>query len=319
MSHHLLIEQLLIGDLHHESAHVPSNRGFRLLSPRSLVTLFLDGGWLPQLVDCTAYAAESAALPHLLQAAQALGCPTKTAVRNLALDQLIFECRPAPRIAAGPGGPARFSVVVPVTNRLQLELNVLRSPGLRETGCEVIEVANASSAGAAFRDGAARARNEWVLFCHQDVYLPRASGAMLNRLIEELEADGNPDPVVGFAGVGIESGGSLRYAGLCIDRLDRFDHPASGSAVSLDEFAVLLRRDTLHRIDPALGWHLWATDLCLQAYFADRRSARIVRIPVHHNSFNDHVHGEPFHASVRVLKAKYPQYKKIATIAAGVV
>jgi hypothetical protein len=40
---------------------------------------------------------------------------------------------------------------------------------------------------------------------------------------------------------------------------------------------------------------------------------------VYHNSFNDNVHGEAFHASVRTLKAKYPQYKKIATIAAGVV
>lgn len=319
MSHHILIEQLLIGDLHHDAAHVPSDHGFRLFSPRSLVKLFLDGGWLPQLVDCTAYAADSPALPFLMQAAQALGCPTKTAVRNLALDQLVFECRPAPRAAPAPDAPARFSVVVPVTNRMQLDLNVLCSPGLRETGCEVIRVENAQSAGAAFRDGAARARQPWVLYCHQDVYLPRGSGAMLNRLIEELEAGGSPDPVVGFAGIGIESGGTLRYAGLCIDRLDRFDHPASDSAVSLDEFAVLLRRDTRHRIDPALGWHLWATDLCLQAYFADRRSARIVRIPVYHNSFNDHIHGEAFHASVRTLKAKYPQYKKIATIAAGVV
>jgi SAM-dependent methyltransferase len=336
-SHHGVIERILAGDYTPPASSLQAAPALGLLTPRALVKRFLDAGWLPQLVDCNAYADNSAALPHLVSAAQALGCPPKTAVRNLALDRLVFECKRSPQAApavhadAGAGSRShaapeartarapRLSVIVPVNNALQYELNVAASAGYSELACEHIRVAGATSAGAAFRDGLSRARGEWVLYCHQDVYLPRGSGRMLESLIEELEQDDNPDPVVGFAGLSIDAQGKPRLAGLCIDRLDRFDHPASQAAVSLDECAVLLKRRTQHQIDPALGWHLWATDLCLQAFFKDRRSARIVRIPIFHNSFNDHVHGEPFHESLRRLKAKYPQYGRIATIAAGVV
>ena len=45
-----------------------------------------------------------------------------------------------------------------------------------------------------------------------------------------------------------------------------------------------MSRDTVHRIDPAIGWHLWATDLCLQSICQHQSFPRLVRAPLFHNS-----------------------------------
>jgi len=319
MSHLSVIERFLVGEISYDGAGLLDEANARLLSPSSAIKLFLDAGWLPKMVDAHAFTPDSPALQHLVQAAQALGCPAETALRTFSLRHMIFECR------RGPCGPvpararARFSVVVPVSNPLQAELNIKRSPGLQEIGCEVIFVTDAPDASAAFWEGAAKATNDWILYCHQDIYLPRSSGLLLNQLIGRLEASGNPDALIGFAGVSLESQAGPQYCGLCNDRLNLFDYPASISGVSIDECAVLMRKNSRHRIDPALGWHLWATDLCLQSIFSSGRAAEVVRIPIFHNSFNDGVLSESFRQSARLLKAKYPNQKKIPTIAAGVI
>jgi hypothetical protein len=318
MSHYSVIERLLVGDISYDSAGLLDETHLRFFSPRSMIKMFLDAGWLPKMVDNYDVPMASPALEHLVKAAEALGCPPQTSQQTFSLYQLIFDCQRLPAAPVVRGAKARFAAVVPVTNPLQLELNVHKSPGLQEVGCEVIHVAHAANAAAAFADGAGRATSEWILYCHQDIYLPRSSGLLINALIERLEASGNPDPIVGFAGLALENADGPRYAGLCNDRLQLFDYPASAAGVSIDECAVLMRRNSRFRIDPALGWHLWATDLCLQSIFANSKPAEIVRIPVFHNSYNDGVLTDSFRQSARILLEKYPQQKSIPTIAAGV-
>ncbi len=319
MSHYSVIERLLIGDIAYDNAGLLDETHVRFFSPSSMTKLFLDAGWLPKMVDSYSVASSSPALQHLIRAAQDLGCPPSTSLRNFSLYQLIFECRPAcNKVVTTNSGP-KFSVVVAVTNPLQLELNVKKSPGLMEVGCELILVTNAPNASAAFSEGSSKAKSDWILYCHQDVYFPKSSGFLLNQLVDRLEASANPDPLIGFAGVSLESPTGLRYAGLCNDRLNLFDFPASVSGVSIDECAVMMRRNSQYRIDANLGWHLWATDLCLQSIFGTNQSAEIVRIPIFHNSFNDGALPEAFHESARILKSKYPQQRKIPTIAAGVI
>jgi SAM-dependent methyltransferase len=317
MSHYSVVERLLVGDIAYDPAGLLDETHLRFLSPRSMIKLFLDSGWIPHLVDNYTVVPASPALAHLLKAAESLGSPSQTTLQTLSLYQMVFACRRAPALAAPRQRKARFTVVVPVTQTWQLDLNVRKSPGLLETDAEVILVTQAASAAAAFADGAARAGSDWILYCHQDVYLPEGSGARLNALIESLEASGPADPIIGFVGLGLDDATGPRYAGLCNDRLNLLDFPASAAGVSIDECAVLMRRESRYRIDPALGWHLWATDLCLQAIFAQDAPARIVRIPIFHNSTNDGVLSDSFRESARRLMEKYPQQKTIPTIAAG--
>jgi hypothetical protein len=82
---------------------------------------------------------------------------------------------------------------------------------------------------------------------------------------------------------------------------------------------VALHRDARVTIDSALGWHLWATDLCLQA--ADDPQAGdavILEVPLFHNSLNDFSLSRTYFASAYRLARKYPQVKRIDTLCSSI-
>jgi hypothetical protein len=154
-----------------------------------------------------------------------------------------------------------------------------------------------------------------VLLCHQDVYFPQGFGRRLNAVLAQIPPEQAEGTLIGFAGIGANrQTEASEPAGFVIDRLQRFDHPASQAALSLDELAIVLSRRSLHRIDPAIGWHLWATDLCLNAICTHRRFAQIVRLPIFHNSSNDYRLPAAFYDSAAYLLGKYPGFGPIHTL-----
>jgi hypothetical protein len=205
--------------------------------------------------------------------------------------------------------------VVPTTRDAQLRVNVECSPGLHEVDARVISVRRATSAADALERALEHVHEDWVLLCHQDVYFARSFGTRLAALLDTVDAQQRSRTLIGFAGLGVDAATQRHgHAGFVIDRSSRFDHPASTAALSIDELALVLPRESLLRIDPALGWHLWATDLCLQAICAHRFFARIVRLPLFHNSHTDHTLPAAFHASAATLTAKYPDFGPIHTL-----
>jgi hypothetical protein len=87
----------------------------------------------------------------------------------------------------------------------------------------------------------------------------------------------------------------------------------------MDELAVVLHRDSPHRIDPAMGWHLWATDLVLAGWArSERLPARIVRAPVFHNSLSDWNLPKVFDESAHYLRGKYPAAGPIDTLCVSI-
>jgi hypothetical protein len=224
---------------------------------------------------------------------------------------MIIVCRKwAMEALRGQGTSAPISVIVPVNRPWQYELNIARSPGLKEIGAEIIPVQGADSAAAAYTWATQRAHHAGHLLVHQDVYFPTGSGFALARQLGALEAAGRTRAPVGFAGLAASglADGSVRHAGMVIDRTQLFSHPGSDAGLSIDEFAVALHRDAALSIDPALGWHLWATDLCL------RSPAVILETPLFHNSSTAWQLPEAFHTSAHTLLAKYPQRDRIPTL-----
>lgn len=315
VGHVSILERLLIGDLSGNPGISLDAANARFFSPSSAYKMLLDAGWLPNLADhhVTGHA-DHEMLRHLFAAAARLRASQETAQRNVCVSRLILECTPI--LAAAPSQPIALSIVVPVNSRLQFDLNIMKSPGLQEISTQIIDIEGAPSAAAAFEAGKARASGEWLLFCHQDVYFPRGSGWALSEYLRALPVGQANDELIGFAGLGVDPQSNVTMpSGLVIDRMRRFDHPASERAISLDEFAVVMSRESRHKLDPALGWHLWATDLCLSAVSSPSpHFARIARVPVFHNSLSDHSLPDPFHESARVLKAKYPQMHVIPTL-----
>lgn len=321
MGHLSVIERLVAGDISYDPMGLLDSTHVRFYSASSAFKTFLDAGWLPHLQD--QYRVE---LPQthfaarIVEAAQALGLPAETAVRNLGCYQMILVCRKwAMEALRRPGPNAPFSVIVPVNRPWQYELNIARSPGLREVNAEIIAVQGADSAAAAYASGAQRASHAWHLLVHQDVYFPTGSGFALAKQLGALAQAGHTAAPVGFAGVEASGAGTahnaVRHAGMVIDRTALFSHRGSAGAASIDEFAVALHRDCAARIDPTLGWHLWATDLCLQArQQAGRDAAQILEVPLFHNSTTAYALPEAFHASAQRLLDKHRGLDRIPTL-----
>jgi 2-polyprenyl-3-methyl-5-hydroxy-6-metoxy-1,4-benzoquinol methylase len=314
MTHISVLERLLAGDLSYDAEGLLDATHVKFLSPASTIKLFLDSGWLPNLRD-----SYMVGHPHqdflraVIAAAAQIGVPSKTAARNISIYQMIIDCIKAPPVPTSHAAP--FSVVVPVTNPAQLALNVTRSPGLHEVKAPVIEVRGATSAAQAFAQGAQKAETAWVVFAHQDVYFPVGSGHAVASVLGSVPAALADKELIGFAGMSTGPTNKAECAGLVIDRLARFDHPATHEALSIDEFAVAMTPRSDHRIDAALGWHLWGTDLCISA--ARRpgaRAARIVRVPLFHNSYNDGALTPAFYRSADILMAKYADLVSIPTL-----
>ena len=297
----------------------PQHDPARAHAPATVYKLLLDAGWLPDLkAQRRTEVPESVFSARLIAAAMALGLPRQTAQRNLGLQTMVVVCE---KLALQPPSAATryapFSVIVPVNRPFELALNIERSPGLREVGAQVIPVVGARSAADAFERGAAQATQPWRLFVHQDVYFATGTGFMIAERLGTLQADGRHAAPVGFAGLHGEQGpaGPVRYAGQVVDRTQLFDHPASSSAVSIDEFAIALHADSPLAPDASLGWHLWATDLCLQALvLGGAPCGEILRVPLFHNSTTGYTLPAEFHESAQVLLDKYTHLSRVSTL-----
>jgi hypothetical protein len=315
MGHVSVVERMLAGDLSYDAAGLLNSTHLRLFSWASIYKLLLDAGWLPNLADgYYVSGSDEALMQHLVSAASSVGIPAWTAQRNLLLYQLVIDCVKSPP-AAQCASPSAFRVVVPVNRRSQFDLNVARSPGVHEVGAEVIVVENAATPGTALAAGSANSPSPWILFCHQDVYLPRGSGRALANLLGLVPPDQAPLELFGFAGLAANPDGGTRMAGLVIDRVGRFDHPAASNAVSIDEVAMVVHKNSVHEIDPNLGWHAWATDLCLATQHGRATGhARIARVPIFHNSYTDYQVPKEWSRSAALLLAKYPGVASIPTL-----
>ena len=314
MGHMSVIERMVAGDISYDDMGLLDKTHSRFFSASSAFKTFLDSGWLPDLTD--QYRVEVGATEfshHIMQAAMALGVPRNTALFQMGLYQMILVCHKWPmQFLAQPSTPETFSVIVPVNRPWQYHLNIARSPGLKEVGAEIIPVQGARNAAEAYEIGSRKAAHPWRLMVHQDVYLPTGTGYALAQTLGELTRAGINALPIGFAGLEASPPGSVRYAGRVVDRTRLFAHGRSHAAIAMDELAVVLHHHAAVQIDPSLGWHLWATDLCLQIQQAAGQAvAQLLDIPLFHNSSNDYQLSEAFAQSAERLLEKYPGLEKI--------
>jgi len=313
------IERIVEGDLSSEDGAEGAAH-----SISSLYKRLMDAGWMPSLAGRRPAAPSHAATSQAaLAIADALAVPRGTALRTLGMDEWIVSARRAFDDAPSTGNSAqaggRFDVIVPVTRERQLRLNVEASPGLAEVDAAIVVCRGAAHAAEALSSSLDACEADWVLMCHQDAFFPRGFGRRLQALLAAVPADERERTLIGFVGMGVNPDShAYEPAGFVVDRLETVDHPASEHAMSIDEVAIVVARHSIHRIDPTFGWHLWATDLCLASICRHQRFARIVRLPLFHNSITDYELPEAFLRSAATLAAKYPAFKSIPTLCATI-
>ncbi len=149
---------------------------------------------------------------------------------------------------------------------------------------------NASSAAQAFNDVMdARPTQRWVVWVHQDVFLPEGWETLFRHAIDQADQQLGPLSVVGTYGV-IGAGAQAVHAGHVLDRghVLRGPAPLPSLVDSLDELLVAVRSDSGLRMDPALGWDFYATDLVLQAQAAGLQAAAVDAFCEHWSSTPQH-------------------------------
>jgi hypothetical protein len=162
-------------------------------------------------------------------------------------------------------------VFVTAVSRLDvLDRRLLQSPCLKSGRRRLIAHFNAASAAQAFNstlDGLQHlAASTWLIWVHQDVVLP---GDWDEDFLRALNAASQQIPRLAVAGVYGIAGtpDASRRAGHVLDRGSLLREPTPLPCVvdSLDELLFAVRVDTQLKLDPAMGFDFYATDLVLQA------------------------------------------------------
>jgi len=213
----------------------------------------------------------------------------------------------------------RLSFVVCLSDNSVLDANLMASPCLGSgTPHEVIAIRNAPSAAAGLNLGLGRAKHDWIVYVHQDVFLPSGWDHRLEEQLREAERRFGPVGVAGVYGVsevvkGQDEPPAAQRIGRVVDRGRMLDEAPELPApvATLDELLLVVRRDSPLRFEPALVFHLYGADLCLQAR---ERELAVVALDAlcHHNSPSAGL-PDSFFRSARVFGRKWAHRLPIAT------
>ena len=172
-----------------------------------------------------------------------------------------------------------LSFVTGVSHWDVLLRNLARSPCLQKGQLEWAAVSNAKSAAHAFNPamvGAEQlnASHHWLVWVHQDVYLPAGWDLQFTSALQTALAEWPNLAVAGVYGVR-GFGPNMVRSGHVLDRGKdlREPTPLPVLADSLDELLVAVKVDSGLRMDPAMGFDFYGTDLVLQAQSQNMHAA----------------------------------------------
>lgn len=177
-----------------------------------------------------------------------------------------------------------WAFISAVNNEEVVKSSLLNSPGI-QTATEVLLQRRFVSAAAAYNSAIHKAKSDLLVFVHQDVYLPEgwlmtAQGA--------VDVVSKTDPDWGVLGCwGIRPSGER--AGFLYDgawRRVRGSQFEGGLEVeSLDEAVLVLRKSSGLRFDAKLaGFHMYGTDICLEARQRGMKCYAIAAFCIHNTN-----------------------------------
>jgi SAM-dependent methyltransferase len=276
VQHHSLVSALCTGDFQYTPGGLLDPAQLRLFSRSTFIKLLLDCGYAPTLHEILSRPFPPGWWDAVQPLLRHFRLDPERMRRYLGASRYVFRGTPFTLTEAGdpvlPSGEVDhraeppLTFVVCVADEATLRANLLSSPCFRPgSPHEVLLMGNCRSAAEGLNAGRARARHDWVVCVHQDVYLPAGWPSRFARQCRlALEKHGR----VGVCGVmGVEGvGDAKRWVAHVVhqDRLlDAGRLPAPAEA--LDELLLALPRGSPLAFDLALGFHFYGTDVCLAA------------------------------------------------------
>ena len=111
-------------------------------------------------------------------------------------------------------------------------------------------------------------KKEWVVFTHHDVYIPKIWGPRFWNEIKRAEKQFGPLGAVGIFGVSGDRRTLRVEAGAVLDQCGTrtlYGGKLPAQVRVLDGCLIAVRRDSGILPNPALGWHFYDADMCMQA------------------------------------------------------
>jgi hypothetical protein len=178
----------------------------------------------------------------------------------------------------------QWSVISAVNDERVLKTSLLASPGI-QSAAEVILQRDHPSAPTAYNDAIKKATTDLLVFVHQDVYLPEGWIDTVKKTVETLSEQ---DPNWGVLGVW----GAVDYSNQPIGYLWwtgnwGAKNPFEGAKeiVSLDEAVLIFRKSSGLVFDERLpGYHLYGTDICMDARRLGRKCYAISAFCIHNTN-----------------------------------
>ncbi len=258
----------------------------------TLFKLLLDSGYAPDLVDLVPAPAPAEFWKAVQPLLRHLGLHGPRTRRYLDASHFIVRGLPLPypaeETAALPAKPDAYwplTFVACVSDEATVQANLLRSPCLASgTPHEVILVRNCKSAAEGLNQGLAQAKNSLVICVHQDVYLP---GGWASRFASQCRLAEEQFGQLGVIGVygALRASEKPTRVGRVVDRdhLLNEPQPLPCRVETLDELLLAVPKHAGLAFDPALGFHLYGTDLCLAARAKGRAVAVVDALCFHHS------------------------------------
>lgn len=208
-----------------------------------------------------------------------------------------------------------FTLVTAVNDMKVLQQNLYLSPDIKANSLnQLIIKRNYRSAALAYNEAIEEAKNEIILFVHQDVYFPDAWFANLKNSLSFFEKEKINWGVLGCFGTREarrkeEGYGSVYSNGWgIIGREIKKPEPVQ----TLDEIVLVIRKSSGLRFDPTLPhFHLYGTDICMSAREKGMASYAIPAFCIHNTNQLLNL-PEEFYECYQHIKKRWGKYLPIS-------
>lgn len=206
-----------------------------------------------------------------------------------------------------------ITFVIAVNDRELFRRNFLASPCLVQPHPhEILVQEGFSSASTAYNNAIDHARNDLIVFCHQDILLPENWLVQLEEALDYLQTEDPHWGVLGSCGATQDGRGWGHVYSSGRDVIgEPFERPVP--VQTLDEIVLVLRRSTGLRFDDALPhFHFYGADICLRAAARGMNSYAVSTFCIHNAQQTFVLPGE-FYEACRHLKRTWREYLPIQT------
>lgn len=310
IQHHTVVTGILRGVLPYSPGTLLDPSYVHLFTSAGLMQLLLDAGYAPDTVDRIEDLGAGPIVTAGAPLFELLGVGADDAERDLRTSRLLARGTPLADLHGAETLPITF--VACVNDEAQLEANLRRSPCLQGASPhELLVFRGCATAAQGLNAGLEQAQHDLVVLVHQDVYLPEGWPARMVAQWRLAEQRGGPIGIAGVFGV-LDRRVPFDAIGRVVHRDRLLMHRSLPADVDgLDELLMVVPRGTPLRVDAELGWHLYGTDLALQAHERDLRVV-VLDAPCHHNSLTGRVPWK-YRESERVLARKWEKLLPIHT------